>query len=93
MTDERASLRSLFLSQPFPSMDLLLSYHHPHFIFGSLLLVFDALGIKASYTYYVSFRDIQAPAVSEASPAEDVTADELQTSRPFHRFKAHITGM
>jgi hypothetical protein len=80
MTDELASLRGLFLSQPLPSMDFLLSHHSPHFIFGSLSLIFDALGIKASYACYVSFRDIQAPAVSEASSAEDVTANELQTS-------------
>jgi hypothetical protein len=80
MTDELTSLHSLFLSHPLPSMDFLLCHHSPHFIFGSLLLIFDALGIKASYTCYVSFRDIQAPAISETSPTEDMTANELQTS-------------
>jgi hypothetical protein len=79
-TDELTSLRNLFLSQPLPSTDFLLCYHSPHLVFGSLSPVFDALGIKASYTCYVSFLDIQAPAISEASSAEDVTASELQTS-------------
>jgi hypothetical protein len=73
-TDGLASLRSLFLPQPLPSTDFLLCYHSPHFIFGSFLPVFDALGIKASYTCCVSFRDIQAPAVFETSSAESVTA-------------------
>jgi hypothetical protein len=73
-TGALASLRSLFLPQPLPSTDFLLCYHSPHFIFGSFLPVFDALGIKASYTCCVSFRDIQAPAVSETSSAENVTA-------------------
>jgi hypothetical protein len=79
-TDKLASLHSLSLSQPLPSTNFLLCYHSPHLVFGSLFLVFDALGIKAPYTCYVSFRDIQAPAVSEASSAEYVTAHELQAS-------------
>lgn len=80
MTDELASLRSPFLSQPLPPTDFLLCYHSPYFILRSFLPIFDALGIKASYTYYVSFRDIQTPAISEAGSAEDVITNELQTS-------------
>jgi|SRR6267154_2115601 len=72
--DGLASLRSLFFPQPLPSTDFLLCYHSPHFIFSSLLPVFDTLGIKASYTCCVPFSDIQAPAVSETSSAEDVAA-------------------
>ena len=64
---------------------LLPRYHSPHFIFRSLLFIFDALVIKASYTRYVSFRDIQAPAVLEASPASrtcdcTITADIVTPS-------------
>ncbi len=73
-TDGLASLRGLFLPQPLPSTDLLLSHHSPHFILGSFLPVFDTLGIKAPYTCYIAFRDIQAPAIFETSSAKDVTA-------------------
>jgi len=70
-----ACLRRSFLSEPLPPPDFLLCYHSPHFIFHSLLSVFDALGIKAPHTCYGPFCDIQAPAVSEASSAEDVTTE------------------
>ena len=72
-TDELASLRSPFLPQPLPSTDFLLCYYSPHFVFGSFLPIFDALGIKAPYTCRVSLRDIQAPTISKTSSAEDVT--------------------
>jgi hypothetical protein len=72
--DKLASLGGHLLSQPLPATHLLLCNNSPYFIFVSLLSVFYAFGIKASHTCYISFRDIQAPSVSEASSAEDVTA-------------------